>query len=322
MSAGFRGTERRRVSMSRVVVFFPSGLTLGNLFFGIFAIISASRGEFERAVLFVVLGGVCDAFDGRVARATKSGSRFGEELDSLVDAITFGLAPGLITYFAVLNREGWAWLFVFIFAACAVIRLARFNVTQAGGSKSHFQGLPSPAAGGTLATYHWFTQTELYNTTIIGDLPWHEGVKWVMLGLAILMISDVRYPAVPKIGFGTWKGRAGLLIVLATIFGVLFLPREFFFPAGMLYVLYGLVKTVLLGLWDRRENGVVAEEYLSEAADEDSYPDGVPALAGAPAAPADEPQVVRRKRKRRRGHGDRPTPPSTSAHTLPRELGE
>ena len=67
--------------MRRAVVLFPGGLTLGNLFFGIFAIISASRGEFERAVLFVVLGGVCDAFDGRVARATRSGSRFGEELD-------------------------------------------------------------------------------------------------------------------------------------------------------------------------------------------------------------------------------------------------
>ena len=321
MSAPFRPSERRRVDMRRVVVFFPSGLTLGNLFFGIFAIISASRGEFERAVLFVVLGGVCDAFDGRVARATRSGSRFGEELDSLVDAITFGLAPGIITYFAVLNREGWAWLFVFIFAACAVIRLARFNVTQAGASKTHFQGLPSPAAGGTLATYHWFSQTNLYNTTIIGDLPWHEGVKWVMLGLAILMISDVRYPAVPKIGFRTWKGRAGLAIVLGTIFGVLFLPREFFFPAGMLYVLYGLVKTVLLGLWDKRENGIVAEEYLTEEPDENSYPEGVPALAVADGA-AEDPQVVRRKRKRRRGRGDRPTPPGVSTQTLPQEQGE
>lgn len=308
--------------MRRVVVFFPSGLTLGNLFFGIFAIISASRGEFERAVLFVVLGGVCDAFDGRVARATRSGSRFGEELDSLVDAITFGLAPGIITYFAILNREGWAWLFVFIFAACAVIRLARFNVTQAGASKTHFQGLPSPAAGGTLATYHWFSQTHLYNTTIIGDLPWHEGVKWVMLGLAILMISDVRYPAVPKIGFRSWKGRAGLAIVLGTIFGVLFLPREFFFPAGMLYVLYGLVKTVLLGLWDKRENGIVAEEYLTEEPDENSYPEGVPALSVTVAGPSDEAQPVRRKRKRRRGRGDRPTPPGMSSQSLPQEQEE
>ena len=68
---------------------------------------SASRGDFTRAGWFMVLGGVCDAFDGRVARATRTGSRFGEELDSLVDAICFGVAPALIMYFAVLNREGW-----------------------------------------------------------------------------------------------------------------------------------------------------------------------------------------------------------------------
>ncbi|MDZ7630387.1 MAG: CDP-alcohol phosphatidyltransferase family protein [Gemmatimonadaceae bacterium] len=70
--------------MRRAVVLFPGGLTLGNLFFGIFAMISASRGEFGRAVLFIVCGGVCDMLDGRVARATNSGTEFGEQLDSLV----------------------------------------------------------------------------------------------------------------------------------------------------------------------------------------------------------------------------------------------
>ena len=73
-------------------------------------------------------------------------------------------------YFAVLNRNGWDWIFVFLFIACAVIRLARFNVEQAGRAKKYFHGLPSPAAGMTLATYYWFSQTSLYNQTIIGDL--------------------------------------------------------------------------------------------------------------------------------------------------------
>ncbi len=292
----------RRPDVRRAVVFFPSGLTLGNLFFGIFAIVSAAQGSIERAVMFVVIGGVFDAFDGRVARATNSGSRFGEELDSLVDAITFGLAPALITYYAVLNHEGWAWLPVFFFVACAVIRLARFNVTQAGGSKTHFQGLPSPAAGGTLATYHWFSKTELYNQTIIGDLPWDQMVKYVMLGLAFLMISDVRYPAVPKIGFRTWKGLLGLAVVLTTIFGVLFVPKQFFFPAGMLYVMYGLVKTVLLGLMERLPN--------NEVSPVDTL---VPATA-TPLAPEDDDlaqqRLVRRRRRRRRPRPDQPQPPT------------
>ena len=72
-----------RPDMRRVVVLFPSGLTLGNLFFGVFAIVAASRMEFRQAGWYVVLGGICDAFDGRVARATNSEGRFGEELDSL-----------------------------------------------------------------------------------------------------------------------------------------------------------------------------------------------------------------------------------------------
>src|SRR5919107_4282295 len=100
----------RRHHVRRAAPALPNGFTLGNLFFGIFAIVSASRGEFDKAVLFIVLGGVCDAFDGRVARATNTGSPFGEELDSLVDAISFGLAPAMIVYFAVLNRGSqWEW---------------------------------------------------------------------------------------------------------------------------------------------------------------------------------------------------------------------
>jgi phosphatidylserine synthase len=85
-----------RPDVRRVVVLFPSGLTLGNLFFGIFAIVAASRQQFTQAGWYIVLGGICDAFDGRVARATNSEGRFGEELDSLVDAITFGLAPAMM----------------------------------------------------------------------------------------------------------------------------------------------------------------------------------------------------------------------------------
>src|ERR671928_1623762 len=108
-----------RPTVRRAVVLLPNGATLLNLFFGIFAIVAATRGQFNAAGWFVVLGGVADALDGRIARATRTGSRFGEELDSLVDAISFGLAPAMIMYFAVLNREGWDWMFVFIYAACA-----------------------------------------------------------------------------------------------------------------------------------------------------------------------------------------------------------
>src|SRR5207253_8654706 len=103
-----RGLRRNRDpnrprAVRRVVVLMPNGLTLFNLFCGIYAIVLATRNEFATAPAFIVLGGIADALDGRVARATGTGSRFGEELDSLVDAISFGFAPALIMYLEIPN---------------------------------------------------------------------------------------------------------------------------------------------------------------------------------------------------------------------------
>jgi CDP-diacylglycerol--serine O-phosphatidyltransferase len=233
------------------MVMLPSGVTLLNLFFGIFSLVAAARGDFGRAVLYVILGAFADGLDGRVARATTTGSRFGQALDSLVDAISFGLAPAMIMYFAVLHKEGWDWLFVFGFTACAVIRLARFNIEQAGRAKTHFRGLPSPAAGGVLATYYWFSQTPLYNETMIGDLPWHVLLRYLMAALAFLMISDVPYPAWPTFSLRTVRGAIGLVLFIALTLGLIFLPREFFFPVGMLYVVYGLVAATVRGMLEK-----------------------------------------------------------------------
>jgi len=190
-------------------------------------------------------------------------------------------------YFAVLNNTGWDWIFCFLFTACAVVRLARFNVEQAGRAKTHFTGLPSPAAGMTLATYYWFSQTPLYTETMIGGLPWHQMLRWVMLGLGVLMISNVQYAAVPTVGLRTWRGLAGLLLVIGTLVGVIFLPKQFFFPALMCYVLYGIGRTVLLGLLDR------LPAHTDDDADE-----GVALVADGVAVEADLP--LRRQRKRRR----------------------
>jgi len=244
-------SDRIRRPRPRVAVALPNGFTLANLFFGIFAIVAASRGEFDAAARFIVFGAIADTLDGRIARATKSGSRFGEELDSLVDAISFGTAPGLIMYFAVFQNTRWEWIFCFFFTACAVMRLARFNVEQAGRKKTHFTGLPSPAAGMTLATYYWISQTPLYTETMIGDLPWHQMLRWVMLGLGMLMISNVQYAAVPTVGFRTLRGILGLLLVVGTFVGVIFLPKQFFFPALMGYVLFGIGRTAFVGLLER-----------------------------------------------------------------------
>ena len=178
---------------NRRAAFFalPNGLTIANLFCGIFAIVLATRKEFAVAGTCIVWGGIADVLDGRVARATNSGTRLGAELDSLVDAISFGFAPAMIMYFAVFNKENWSWLLVFFYTTCACIRLARFNVEQAGRAKRYFHGLPSPAAGLTLATYYWFSQTPLYQQTMIADVPWNVALPGLMALLSVLMISIV-----------------------------------------------------------------------------------------------------------------------------------
>ncbi len=271
-----RSTEprRNRRRLRRSMVILPNGFTMANLFFGVFAIVSAARGDYERAVLYVVFGGICDVFDGRIARATNTGSKFGAELDSLVDAISFGLAPAMIMYFAVLNEHGWDWIFCFLFTMCACIRLARFNVEQAGRAKTHFQGLPSPAAGITLASYYWFSQTPLYGRLIGSDidLPWHQLLRFLMLGLSFLMISNVSYAAVPTIGYRSPRAIVGSLLVVGTLIGIVFLPKQFFFPALMGYVIFGLGQTVFEGLMERRP--VLGRADVSGAAPDPDTPDG------------------------------------------------
>jgi CDP-diacylglycerol--serine O-phosphatidyltransferase len=257
----------KRPNMRRAVILFPSGLTLGNLFFGVFAIITASRGDFRMAGVWVLWGGICDALDGRVARATNAGSQFGEELDSLVDAVSFGLAPAMIMYFAVLNRDGWDWIFVFLFAACAVMRLARFNIEQAGTAKTYFQGLPSPAAGITLASYYWFSQSWLYSYGAIGNLPWQEMLRFLMAALAFLMISNVPYPVFPRTGFRSLRALGGLILVVGSLILLATKKFEYFFPLCLMYVAWGLIRWVFSGLFERRQPTIPYD--LSEGEDDE-----------------------------------------------------
>ena len=281
----------------RVVNTLPNGFTLANLFFGMFAIVAATRGEFDDAALYIVFAAVADTLDGRIARATNTGSPFGEQLDSLVDAISFGTAPAFIMYFAVLNKTGWDWIFCFIYTSCAVLRLARFNVEQAGTGSKHFTGLPSPSAGLTLATYYWFSQTALYNETMIGNLPWHQTMRFVMLGLSMLMISNVQYAKVPTVGFRSVREIMGTLLVVGIFAGVIFLPKQFFFPAWMAYVLYGIGRTVLLGLMGRVSS-------LQDDSDDDDDGEG----EGEGESDASQNAAATRQRRRRRRNTNRPNP--------------
>jgi CDP-diacylglycerol--serine O-phosphatidyltransferase len=128
----------------------------------------------------------------------------------------------------------------------AAIRLARFNLTQAGRAKRYFIGLPSPAAGMTLATFYPFTTTDLYQQAF-RFLPRHHLMQLLMILLTILMVSNVRYATLPRAGIRTLKGLLGLATILfILIFGILE-HDAFFFPLGIAYMAYGILRATLLG---------------------------------------------------------------------------
>lgn len=247
----------------------PSAFTLGNLFFGFWAIVSAFNGNFRWAGWFIVFAGILDMLDGRVARLSGTGTRFGAELDSLVDVISFGVAPALLMYFLDFSNAGrFAWILCYIYVVAVALRLARFNVLSAGKpSSGWFTGLPSPAAGMTLAVYYPFSQTNWYSGSVAYLDLQHEGLVVLMLLLAVLMVSNVKYPKFPPIGIRSRKGIFGLVVHVVILLGGLIVPEYFLFPLGLFYVALGIVRATVLGLMERPEPVPIVDERMADADD-------------------------------------------------------
>jgi len=245
-------TAPRRSGMRRAIIILPGAFTSGNLLFGIWAVVEAARGNYTRAAYFVVLAGIMDVLDGRVARMSRTGTAFGAEMDSLVDAISFGVAPALLVFFHTFSKGGeFAWLLCFMYVLAAVVRLARFNIEQAGHAKTQFFGLPSPAAGMTVATFWPFTQTPFYQHSLAGLVPQPTFLAVLMVACALLMVSHVPYPVWPRVGIKSLQGLLGIAFSLGVIAGMVYVPQYFYFPFGIAYLTFGLGRAVLFGFLDR-----------------------------------------------------------------------
>jgi CDP-diacylglycerol---serine O-phosphatidyltransferase len=240
-----------RRGMRRAIVILPGAFTSGNLFFGMWAIVEAARGNLTRAAWLIVAAAIMDTLDGRIARMSRTGTQFGAEMDSLVDAISFGVAPALLLYFYQLRAGEWAWLLAFFYVLAAVLRLARFNIEQAGQAKTQFFGLPSPAAGVTLATFVPFSQTALFQKYLADLWPWPTALAVLMAMCALLMVSLVPYPIWPRTGLRTVRGWFGIVYTIGVITGALLVPAEFFFLWALTYLAYGVVRAAAVGLSER-----------------------------------------------------------------------
>jgi CDP-diacylglycerol--serine O-phosphatidyltransferase len=215
-----RNSRRRksREQWRRGIYVLPNLFTTASLFAGFFAMVEAIQGNFMMACLAILASLVFDGLDGKVARATKTVSRFGVEFDSLSDLVAFGVAPAILVYMWGLQPLGrLGFLAAFLFVACGALRLARFNVQVEEVGTSHFVGLPIPAAASVVCTLilMWL---ELGGTTPFE--PWALVV--IVFLLSFLMVSNIHYLSFKEMGLGklksfNWLVAALLLFVLIAI---------------------------------------------------------------------------------------------------------
>lgn len=225
------------------IYLLPNLLTSVGLFAGFYAVVAAMKGFFDTAAIAIFIAIITDGLDGRVARLTSTQSAFGAHYDSISDMVAFGIAPALVLYswsLMVLGKIGW--LAAFLYAAATALRLARFN-TQTHSEEDepqHFQGLPSPAAAGTMASLVW-----------LGSLYGIDAKTYALpiAGLAVvvgsLMVSTFPYYSFKKFDF---KGRVPFVTVVLSVFviaGIALRPTEILFALFILYLCSGPI----LALW-------------------------------------------------------------------------
>ncbi len=208
---------------------------------------------YTEAVLFILGGMLCDSLDGRVARLGGRESLFGKEFDSIVDMVSFGLAPALMVLFLILNPEESLFfknigLFLsFVYLLCAGVRLARFNVithpliypANIDRTNTDFIGLPVPAAAGMIATLVLVINKH--------DLQrWAIALPFLMVFISYLMISPIRYPSLKNIDWNT-KVRLGTFILMLTAGALFYLYRQYALVLGFLaYLFYGVIRHLIM----------------------------------------------------------------------------
>jgi CDP-diacylglycerol---serine O-phosphatidyltransferase len=240
--------------MSKKMAIFPNSLTIGNMFFGYWSIIMSIHGDYLTACYFVILGGICDAFDGKVARLVKSTSDFGIEFDSLADVITFGAAPSVMLYMlyknVYINRYPGledlghlSMIFSFFPLLFASIRLARFNAELVDPTvKGAFSGLPSPASALTIISFVLF-EIEQY-----GGIKHFRWLTATSLVVSYLMISRIQYHGFPllfKKGESFVVRNLKILSIVVIVVLIVKLKMSLLFPAMIIFVLSGIILSII-----------------------------------------------------------------------------
>jgi CDP-diacylglycerol--serine O-phosphatidyltransferase len=194
------------------IYLLPNILTTGALFGGFYAVLSGFSGNFDFAAMAIFAAMIFDGLDGRVARMTNTQSDFGVQYDSLSDMVSFGVAPAVVAYgwgVSDLGKLGLA--AAFVYASCAALRLARFNVqAELAADNKTFTGLPSPAAAALIAGFIWST----YDIEPSLGLSVTGAVLTALAGF--LMVSNFKYPSFKEVDL---RGKVPFIVILSIVMG-------------------------------------------------------------------------------------------------------
>ncbi len=240
----------------RGIYLLPNLFTTLNMFCGFYAAIAAIDGKFIAAAYAIVIAGIFDNLDGKIARATHSTSQFGVEFDSLADLVSFGVAPGLMMYLWALSPLGRiGWLAAFLFVVCGALRLARFNTQVGTVSSGYFTGLPIPAGAGINAVVVLF-----YHRLGYGE-PINPMVALILLYcLSFLMVSTIKYPSFKKSALFRNKNFNVLVTAILILIFIAAQPSIGLFIIGMVYLVSGPVVTIRHQMTARRQTAATPRE--------------------------------------------------------------
>jgi CDP-diacylglycerol--serine O-phosphatidyltransferase len=235
--------------MRKGIYVLPNLITLSSMFAGFYSIVASLNSDYERAAWAIMIASVFDVLDGWVARITHTATRFGIEIDSLSDVISFGVAPGVLVYTWTLSSFGKiGWLGSFFLVACAALRLARFNVQMGSTEKKHFTGLPTPASALVIAStvlayeeiIHILEHLKLVQLAdVVGKDYWVLALTFILAGL---MVSNITYHSLKEANLKE-RRPFGILVVIAAFLAVVaYHPELVLFLVSISYVAVGILE--------------------------------------------------------------------------------
>jgi len=221
-----------------LIYILPNLFTATSIFVGMISMVEASKGNFVTAAWLILLALVFDALDGRIARMTNTTSQFGVEFDSLADIVSFGVAPAILLYFFTGSNYGRFGILVSaLYVIFGAIRLARFNITTARTDPNVFIGLPIPTAAIFISM--WILLFHKYGLQKYGVI-----ILVLSLGVAILMVSNFRYPSFKKIHLDRPMVFKTMIILMLSASLLYLFSTEGFALIVLLYVLYGPLRAI------------------------------------------------------------------------------